>query len=50
VDDTLATIFLGDIAMNTRMYKRPGDTIGISVTNGFVKISHARISKELKKR
>jgi beta-fructofuranosidase len=50
VDDTLATIFLGDIAMNTRMYKRPGDTIGISVTNGFVKISHAKISKELKKR
>jgi len=48
VDDTIATVFLDDVAMNTRMYCHPGDTLGLSVCNGSIEITNAKISRGLK--
>ena len=49
VDDTIATIYIDGVALNTRMYTKPGDSLGIYVTDGCLELENASISKSLKK-
>lgn len=47
VDDTIATLYVNGIAMNTRFYTKPGETISFYATDGVLevkKISYAEKS------
>lgn len=48
VDDTIATIYVNGVALNTRMYTKPGNSIGMFVTDGSLKINNASIARGLK--
>lgn len=48
VDDTIATLYIDGTALNVRMYKRPGTSLGFYVTDGSVSVNNAVISKNLK--
>ena len=47
VDDTIATIYINGTALNARMYKHPGDSLGIYVVDGTLNIENATIAKGL---
>lgn len=47
VDDTIATLYVNGVALNTRMYKHPGDSLGLYVVNGSLYIKNATIAKGL---
>jgi len=49
VDDTIATLYVNDIALNTRMYKHLGDCVSLGVTDGTLEISNAQIARGLKR-
>lgn len=48
VDDTIATLYVNGVALNTRMYKRPGTSLGLYVVDGTLTISNATVAKGLK--
>lgn len=48
VDDTIATLYVDGIAMNTRFYTKPGESISFFVTDGNLEINNIRIAKGLK--
>ena len=48
VDDTIATLYVNGVALNSRMYKRPGDHLGIFVTEGSLQITNMTFSNTLK--
>jgi beta-fructofuranosidase len=48
VDDTIATLYVDGVALNARMYTRPGDDISMFVTDGSLSISDAVIRRGLK--
>ena len=47
MDDTIATIYINGTALNARMYKHPGDSLGIYVVDGTLNIENATIAKGL---
>lgn len=49
VDDTVATLYVDDVALNTRMYRKFGEAISVSVVNGEVKLSKATVSTTINK-
>ena len=48
-DDSIATLYVDGIALNTRMYGHFGDGICISVVDGAAEFSGMSIARELKK-
>ena len=48
VDGTIATLYLDDVALNTRMYLKPGDSLGLFVTDGELTMRGASIARGLK--
>ncbi len=48
VDDTIATMYVDGVAMNTRMYTRPGDALSMFVTDGDLTIKEITIAKGLR--
>ena len=49
VDGTIATIYVNGVALNARMYTKPGEALSMFVTDGGLKITNASIAKGLKK-
>jgi beta-fructofuranosidase len=41
IDDTIATLYIDGVALNARLYARPGDGIGVDVTDGQLQILSA---------
>ncbi len=48
VDDTIATLYVDGVALNTRIYEKPGMALGIFVTDGKAEITNCSIAKGLK--
>lgn len=49
LDDTIATIYVHGVALNVRMYQKPGDSICAFVDEGSIEIKHCAVSKNLNK-
>lgn len=49
VDDTIATLYVNGIALNARMYEKPGDSLGFFVTEGAAVIENISFSNFLAK-
>jgi beta-fructofuranosidase len=47
LDDTIATIYVNGVALNVRMYQKPGNSIGIFTDEGSIDVKHCSISKNL---
>lgn len=50
IDDTIGTIYVDGVALNARLYTKPGDALGIFVSEGNLKIENCSISTELNKK
>ena len=48
VDDTIATIYVNGVALNARMYQKPGESLAFNVTDGRLKIKNVTIARGLK--
>ncbi|WEV58909.1 glycoside hydrolase family 32 protein [Bifidobacterium sp. ESL0728] len=48
VDDTIATIYVDGVALNARMYQKPGDDLSMFVTDGSLKITNASVARGIK--
>lgn len=48
VDDTIATIYVEGVALNARLYTKPGDGLGIFVSEGTVRIENCTVSTKLR--
>ena len=48
VDDTIATLYVDGVALNARMYQRPGDALSMFVTDGELSIRNATIARGLR--
>jgi beta-fructofuranosidase len=48
VDNTIATLYINDVALNVRMYKRPGECLAFTVTDGTLAVSDLSLAKGLK--
>ena len=48
VDDTIATLYVDGIALNSRMYEKPGMSLSVFVTDGKAEITNCSIAKGLK--
>ncbi len=46
VDDTIATLYVNGVALNTRMYEKPGQDLSLFVCNGRLQVLNLRISRE----
>lgn len=49
IDDTIATLYVDGVALNTRMYSKPGDSISLFVDEGTIEIDNCSISNKLNK-
>ncbi len=49
VDDTIATIYVDGVALNARMYTKPGDALSIFASEGAVKVENCSVSVKLNK-
>lgn len=47
VDDTIATIYVDGVALNARLYTKPGDGLGIFVSEGSVRVENCSVSTKL---
>lgn len=47
VDDTIATIYVDGVALNARLYTKPGDGLGIFVSEGSVRVDNCSVSTNL---
>lgn len=47
VDDTIATIYVDGVALNARLYTKPGDGLGIFVSEGSVRVENCSVSTNL---
>lgn len=45
VDNTIATLFVDDVALNARMCERPGNALSVFVTDGELELTKVKISK-----
>jgi beta-fructofuranosidase len=45
VDDTIATLYAGDTALNVRMYRRPGTNLSFTLAGGALRIMNASIGR-----
>jgi beta-fructofuranosidase len=49
VDDTIATLYMDGVALNTRFYTKPGETVKLFVTDGTLKVTGASWAKQVEK-
>lgn len=49
VDDTIGTIYVDGVALNARLYTKPGDALGIFVSEGQIEVENCSASCELEK-
>lgn len=49
VDDTIATIYVDGVALNARMYTKPGEALSIFASEGSVKVENCSVSVKLNK-
>ncbi len=49
VDDTIATIYVDGVALNARLYTKPGNDLAIFVSEGSISVANCSISRELNK-
>lgn len=47
-DDDIATLYVNGVALNTRAYEKPGDSLSLFVTDGTLEVTNASIAKGLK--
>lgn len=47
-DDTIGTLYVNGIALNARMYQQFGESFGLFVTDGEVKVSNCKIARGIK--
>ena len=45
IDDTIATIYVDGVALNARMYDRPGTGIAVEVVDGELTVERAALSR-----
>ena len=50
VDDTIGMLHVDGVALNVRMYERPGESLGVFATDGTVEVRNASIARGLKTR
>ena len=50
VDDTIGTLHVDGVALNVRMYERPGESLGVFATDGTVEVRNASIARGLKRK
>lgn len=48
VDDTIGTLYVDGVALNVRMYERPGESLSIFATDGVVEVRNVSIARGLK--
>lgn len=48
VDETIATLYVDGVALNARMYTKPGDSLSMFVTDGNIEIKNISVAKDLK--
>lgn len=46
-DDDIATLYVNGVALNTRAYEKPGDSLGIFVTDGTLEVRNASVARGL---
>lgn len=47
LDDTIATLYVNGVALNVRMYEKPGDSLSFFATDGTVKLKNISIARGL---
>ena len=50
LDDTIATIYVDGVALNTRFYQKFGQSLSLFVTDGTLTVTNAGLSKTIKSR
>ena len=50
VDDTIGKLYVAGVALNVRMYERPGESLGVFATDGTVEVRNASIARGLKRK
>ena len=50
VDDTIGMLHVDGVALNVRMYERPGESFGVFATDGTVEVRNASIARGLKRK
>ena len=48
LDDTIATIYVDGVALNTRFYQKVGQSLSLFVTDGTLTVTNAGLSKTIK--
>ena len=48
LDDTIATIYVDGVALNTRFYQKFGQSLSLFVTDGTLTATNAGLSKTIK--
>ncbi len=48
LDDTIATIYVDGVALNTRFYQKFGQSLSLFVTDGTLTVTNAGLSKTIK--
>ena len=48
LDDTIATIYVDGVALNSRFYQKFGQSLGLFVTDGTLTVKNAGLSRTLK--
>jgi len=48
VDDTIGTLYVDGIALNTRMYQKMGESISVYTSEGSILVSNCKMTKGLK--
>ena len=47
LDDTIVTLYVNGVALNSRVYEKPGDALSIFVTDGTMEVSNISIARGL---
>ena len=48
VDDTIATLYVDGVALNTRVYRKFGGTVSVFATGGSLQVSGCQVAKGLR--
>ena len=48
VDDTIATLYVDGVALNTRVYRKFGGTVSVFATGGNLQVSGCQVAKGLR--
>ena len=47
LDDTIVTLYVNGVALNSRIYEKPGDALSVFVTDGTMEIRNISIARGL---